>query len=33
VIDSYGKMALVLHRQSNGEWKVQQEMWNAAPRQ
>jgi uncharacterized protein (TIGR02246 family) len=32
VIDSYGKMALVLHRQSNGEWKVQQEMWNAAPR-
>jgi uncharacterized protein (TIGR02246 family) len=32
VIDSYGKMALVLRRQSNGEWKVQQEMWNAAPR-
>jgi uncharacterized protein (TIGR02246 family) len=32
VIDSYGKMALVLHRQANGEWKVQQEMWNAAPR-
>jgi uncharacterized protein (TIGR02246 family) len=31
VIDSYGKMALVLHRQPNGEWKVQQEMWNAAP--
>jgi uncharacterized protein (TIGR02246 family) len=32
VIDSYGKMALVLHREANGEWKVQQEMWNAAPR-
>ena len=32
VIDSYGKMALVLHRAANGEWKVQQEMWNAAPR-
>jgi uncharacterized protein (TIGR02246 family) len=32
VIDSYGKMALVLHRQPSGEWKVQQEMWNAAPR-
>jgi len=32
VIDSYGKMALVLHRGSNGEWKVQQEMWNAAPK-
>jgi ketosteroid isomerase-like protein len=32
VIESYGKMALVLHRGANGEWKVQQEMWNAAPR-
>lgn len=32
VIDSYGKMALVLHREANGEWKVQQEMWNAAPK-
>jgi uncharacterized protein (TIGR02246 family) len=32
VIDSYGKMALVLHRGANGEWKVQQEMWNAAPK-
>lgn len=31
-IDSYGKMALVLHREANGEWKVQQEMWNAAPK-
>ncbi len=31
-IESYGKMALVLHREANGEWKVQQEMWNAAPK-
>jgi uncharacterized protein (TIGR02246 family) len=32
VIDSYGKMALVLHREASGEWKVQQEMWNGAPK-
>ena len=32
VIESYGKMALILHRSHNGEWKVQQEMWNAAPK-
>jgi ketosteroid isomerase-like protein len=31
-IEGYGKMALVLHRAANGEWKVQQEMWNAAPK-
>jgi len=31
-IEGYGKMALVLHREANGEWKVKQEMWNAAPR-
>src|SRR5713101_5629097 len=24
--------AWVLHRAANGEWKVQQEMWNAAPK-
>jgi len=29
--ESYSKMALVLHREANGEWKVKQEMWNAAP--
>ncbi|MBI2681334.1 MAG: nuclear transport factor 2 family protein [Candidatus Solibacter usitatus] len=28
-IETYGKMALVLHREANGTWKVQQEMWNA----
>jgi len=32
IIESYGKMALILHRNPNGEWKVQQEMWNAAPK-
>ena len=31
-IESYGNMALVLHREANGEWKVEQEMWNAAPK-
>ena len=31
-IETYGKMVLVLHREANGEWKVQQEMWNAAPK-
>jgi uncharacterized protein (TIGR02246 family) len=31
-IEGYGKMALVLHREASGEWKVKQEMWNAAPR-
>jgi uncharacterized protein (TIGR02246 family) len=30
VIEGYGKMALVLHRGASGEWKVKQEMWNAA---
>lgn len=32
VIESHGKMALVLHREASGDWKVQQEMWNAAPK-
>jgi uncharacterized protein (TIGR02246 family) len=32
VIESYGKMALVLHREANGEWRVQQEMWNGSPK-
>jgi uncharacterized protein (TIGR02246 family) len=31
-IESFGKMALVLHREANGDWKVQQEMWNASPK-
>jgi uncharacterized protein (TIGR02246 family) len=33
VIDSRGKMALVLHRETTGEWKVKQEMWNQAPKE
>jgi uncharacterized protein (TIGR02246 family) len=32
-IDSRGKMALVLHRETNGEWKVKLEMWNQAPKE
>jgi ketosteroid isomerase-like protein len=31
-IDGYGKIALVLHREANGQWKIKQEMWNAAPK-
>ncbi len=30
--DGYGKMALVLHREAGGEWKIKQEMWNASPK-
>jgi len=30
--DGYGKMALVLHREGGGEWKIKQEMWNASPK-
>ncbi len=32
-IETWGKMALVLHRDANGEWRIKQEMWNAAPKQ
>jgi uncharacterized protein (TIGR02246 family) len=31
-IEVYGKAALILHREGNGEWKVQQEMWSATPK-
>lgn len=30
--EGYGKMALVLHRETNGEWKIKQEMWNGSPK-
>ena len=30
VIDNRGKILLVLHRDSSGAWKIQQEMWNSA---
>jgi uncharacterized protein (TIGR02246 family) len=32
-IETRGKIALVLHREANGEWRIKQEMWNAAPKQ
>ena len=32
-IETHGKMALVLHRDVNGQWRIKQEMWNAAPKQ
>jgi uncharacterized protein (TIGR02246 family) len=33
LIDSRGKILLVLHKNTKGEWKVQQEMWNSAPKE
>ena len=33
LVDSRGKMALVLHREADGAWKVKQEMWNQAPKE
>jgi ketosteroid isomerase-like protein len=32
-IETWGKIALVLHREADGEWRIKQEMWNAAPKQ
>jgi ketosteroid isomerase-like protein len=32
VIDHWGKIALVLHREADGYWRVQQEMWNSTPK-
>jgi ketosteroid isomerase-like protein len=32
VIDHWGKIALILHKEADGAWKVQQEMWNSAPK-
>lgn len=31
-LETWGKMALILHRDSSGVWKVKQEMWNQAPK-
>jgi ketosteroid isomerase-like protein len=28
VIDSYGKLLLVLHREADGNWRISREMWN-----
>jgi ketosteroid isomerase-like protein len=32
LMEGYGKIALVLHRDETGQWKIKQEMWNDAPR-
>jgi ketosteroid isomerase-like protein len=29
VIDHWGKFALILHKDADGVWRVQQEMWNS----
>jgi uncharacterized protein (TIGR02246 family) len=31
-IEEYGKIALILHREESGRWKIKQEMWNDSPR-
>jgi len=30
-LDNWGKMLLVLHRETSGNWVIAQEMWNSAP--
>jgi ketosteroid isomerase-like protein len=30
-MEGYGKLLFVLHKDSSGHWKIQQEMWNASP--
>jgi len=30
-VEGYGKVALVLHREENQQWTIQQEMWNDSP--
>jgi len=32
VIDHWGKFALILHKDADGVWRVQQEMWNSTPK-
>ncbi len=32
VIDHWGKFALILHKDADGIWRVQQEMWNSTPK-
>jgi ketosteroid isomerase-like protein len=31
-MEGYGKVLFVLHKDAKGEWKIQQEMWNANPK-
>jgi ketosteroid isomerase-like protein len=30
-MEGYGKILFVLHKDATGQWKIQQEMWNANP--
>ena len=30
--DGHGKILLILRKDAHGEWKIQQEMWNSAPK-
>lgn len=32
-IDGRGKILLILHKDAHGQWKIQQEMWNSAPKE
>ena len=32
VMEGYGKILFVLHKEAHGEWKIQHEMWNANPK-
>jgi len=32
VIEGRGNILLILHKDAKGEWKIKQEMWNAAPK-
>jgi uncharacterized protein (TIGR02246 family) len=32
IIDHWGKFSLILHKDSDGQWRVQQEMWNSTPK-
>jgi ketosteroid isomerase-like protein len=31
-MEGYGKILFVLHKDATGQWKIQQEMWNANPK-
>ncbi len=31
-MEGYGKILFVLHKDSSGQWRIQQEMWNATPK-
>jgi uncharacterized protein (TIGR02246 family) len=31
-IEIFGKMALILHKEKDGNWRIKQEMWKASPK-